>query len=644
MGFKPVSRFWRLFDSLARERKACKLAKSTKQAPFCSKNRLFLAFMSSVRIVMSTILSKLKLGVNDIEMTNGNIALAIQDFRRARNRANLQEIVARLTGKSAHLLSYEDVRRKLKAKKSGVRTLKEIPLDSIVGSVGRYNDFTRSFLPRRNSDEGRWARVKVAINLKGLQPIKVYQIDQVYFVLDGNHRVSIARQHGASHIQAYVTKVHTKAPLSPDVQPDDLIVKAEYTDFLEHTRLDKFRPEADLSITVPGRYQALEEHIELHRYFLNQEQEQEISYEKAAAHWYDDVYLPVVRIIRNQGILWNFPGRTETDLYLWVSQHRAELEKELGWEIEPDAAADDLIAQFSSKPRRVVSRVSKKVIDAVTPDELESGPAPGQWRRKRLKRRQTDRMFTDVLVAIDGQEAGWRAVEYALFVAQHEEARLHALHVVPTEVEKESAEASSIRAEFTRRCESAGVSGKLAIETGKIARQICQRARWADLVVLSLSHPPGPQPIARLGSGLSTIMRRCPRPILVAPRVPSPRLNRALLAYDGSPKSEEALFVATYLSAQWNVPLVVVTVVEMGRTTSETLAHAKQYLEGHGGEATFMKKSGPVAEVILQMAEEQDCDLIVLGGYGFNPVLEVVLGSAVDEVLRTSRLPTLVCR
>jgi hypothetical protein len=76
---------------------------------------------------------------------------ALEDFRRARRRADVERIIARLTGKSADLLSYEDVRRKLKVKSSAARGLKDIPLDAVVGSVGRYTDFTRSFLPRQDS-------------------------------------------------------------------------------------------------------------------------------------------------------------------------------------------------------------------------------------------------------------------------------------------------------------------------------------------------------------------------------------------------------------------------------------------------------------------------------------------------------------
>lgn len=569
---------------------------------------------------------------------------AVHDFHRARRKAALENIMARLTGKSADLLSYEDVRWRLRARGTTARGLKDIQLDAIVGSVGRYTDFTRSFLPRQDSDQERWARVQVAVTgLVGLPPIEVYQIGQAYFVRDGNHRVSVARQLGASHIQAYVTEVRTKVPLSPDIQPDDLILKAEYAHFLERTRLDEFRPEADLSVTVPGQYRVLEEHIEVHRYFMGLELRREIPYDEAVGHWYDQVYLPVVQVIREQGILRDFPGRTETDLHLWVSEHRAALEQALGWEIGPEAAATDLAARFSPRLQRIVARVSEKILDVVTPDGFKAGPPPGQWRSEQLAACQYDRLFADILVPVSGEETGWYALEQALEVARREGARLYGLHAVPSEVQRDSEEAQAVRAEFNRRCEAAGIPGELAIEVGGVARKICERVRWTDLVIVNLAHPPALQPVARLSSGFRTLIRRCARPVLAVPGG-SRHLGRALLAYDGSPKADEALFVATYMSGKWNIPLVVVTVIETGRTTSETLSRGQRYLETHGVQATFVKESGSVAEAILKMAEEHESDLIIMGGYGLTPVLEVVLGSAVDQVLRTSRQPMLICR
>jgi nucleotide-binding universal stress UspA family protein len=555
----------------------------------------------------------------------------------------LEQIFARLTGKSADLLSYEQVRQELRVTGRKKRELKDIPLDAIVGSVGRYTDFTRSFLPRQDSDEGRWAKVKRAVTGQGgVPPIEVYQIGAVYFVLDGNHRVSVARQLGAPSIEAYVTEFHTKVPLSPDVQPDDLILKSEYADFLNLSNLNKLRPQANLNVTLPGQYEVLKEHIEVHRYFMGLDQQRDISYEEAVTHWYDAVYLPVVQLIRERNLLRRFPDRTEADLYVWVARHRAELEQALEWEVGTHAVVADLAAQASSRPERV-ARVGEKILRAVTPDELASGPEPGAWRTEHLSARRDERLFADILVPVSGEEAGWQALEQALEVARREGARLQGLHVVPSEAHKDDEAAQAVQAEFERRCEAAGIPGKLALAAGKVPHHICERSRWVDLAILNLAHPPLSQRLARLGSGFRTVIRRCSRPLMAVPGKRS-SLGRALLAYDGSPKAEEALFIATYLGGKWAIPLTVVTVTENSRVTSQALVRAQAYLQTHQVPATFVEESGPVAEAILKTAEAHQSDLILMGGYGHSPVVEMVLGSAVDEVLRTARQPVLFCR
>jgi nucleotide-binding universal stress UspA family protein len=557
----------------------------------------------------------------------------------------MEAITARLTGKSVDLFAYEDVRQKLKAKGTVSKGLRDIPLDAIVGSVGRYSDFTRSFLPRRDSGKQRWARVKAQVtDMGGLPPIEVYQIGEVYFVRDGNHRVSVARELEAPTIQAYVTEVRTKVPLSLDDQPDDLILKAEYADFLEHTQLDKLRPGANLRVTVPDQYRKLEEHIAVHRYYMGLEKEREIPYEEAVTRWHDEVYLPVVQVIQEQGILRDFPERTETDLYLWVSEHRAALEERLGWEeIKPEAAATDLVTQSSPRPQRIMTRVSERILDRVTPDGLEDGPSPGMWRREHMIKPENGHLFADILVPLSGAEAGWHALEQALDIAQREEGRLRGLHVVQAEDQIDSGEAQAVQAEFNRRCEAAGVPGQLAIEAGGIARIICERTRWTDLIVVNLTYPPPSQPVAKLGSGFRTLIRRCTSPVLAVPGAPSP-LDSVLLAYDGSPKADEALFLATYLADRWGAMLSVVTVAEQGHVPTNTALRAQRYLESYEIQGTPLERSGPVGEQILEAAEEQGSNLIIMGGYGHSPVLEVVLGSAVDQVLRGSRYPTLICR
>jgi nucleotide-binding universal stress UspA family protein len=573
-----------------------------------------------------------------------NLAVAVNDFHRARRKASLQKIFAMFSNKSVDLLSYEEVSQKLKVVESGRQKLKDIPLDSIVGSVGRYKDFTRNFLPKHDSDEQRWARVEMAMtDSAGLPPIEVYQIGEAYFVIDGNHRVSVARQMETPSIEAYVKEVSAKVELSPDDQLDDLILKYEYAEFLEHTNLDKLRPDSDLSVTVLGRYETIEEHISVHRYFMGIDQDREIPKEEAVTHWYDEVYMPIVQVIRERGILRDFPGRTESDLYLWISKHRASLEEALEWEIGVGTAAENLVDEFSPDRRRVVSRLGKKVADAVTPDMFEAGPPVGEWRKESLASRRADRLFFDVLVPVSGDEQGWFALDQAIEVVHKEGGRLRGLLVLSDEEKDLKERALSIRSEFQERCENSGLDGVLAVEIGGIARKIIERAQWNDLVVLNLVHPPSKNPLAKLSSGFRTLVRRSPRPILAVKSKPA-KLKKALLAYDGSPKAKEALYVAAYIACCWETALAVLVVDDKGENSNEILQQAVRYLEDYGPTASFIQRTGDVADFILQTAEDEIADLIIMGGYGMNPVREVALGSAVDQVLREGEIPILICR
>lgn len=576
-------------------------------------------------------------------MTNkpGEYSSAIEDFHRARRKSALERILARLTGKSIDLLSYEEVRKTLKVGGRKRPDLREIPLDAIVGSVDRYTDFTRSFLPKEGTRADRWAGVKVAVtDLQGLPPISVYKIGEAYFVEDGNHRVSVARDLDQSHIQAYVTELETKVPVSPQDNIDDLILKAEYVDFLEHTHLDQTRHESDLRLTVPGGYKTLEEHIAVHRHFMGIEQQREIHYEEAAAHWYDEVYFPVVHTIREQGILRDFPHRTEADLYLWISQHRVALQEALQMEIDTSQAASDLAAQQSPRAERVVARLSDRIRDALIPDEFETSFS--QDIIPRVRAGDDDSLFEDILVPISGDETSFYALEQAIIIAQREAARIYGLHIVPDDDQIESSEVQSLKSRFDSRCTEAGVRGYLVFSTGKVARSICDRARWTDLVALNVSFPPPPQVIARLGSGLSSIIRRCSRPILTVPGKTT-ALNHALLAYDGGEKSQEALYVASYLAERWNVALSVISVDEHGHTAQDSLDRAQAYLEEHNIHVQIIRSQGPVAESILEVAGEVESDVLILGGYGRQVLPEIVLGSVVDEVLRKAELPVFIC-
>ena len=246
-------------------------------------------------------------------------------------------------------------------------------------------------------------------------------------------------------------------------------------------------------------------------------------------------------------------------------------------------------------------------------------------------------------MAVNGKESGWQVVDQALEMARREEGRLVGLHVAASKRQEESAAIQAMQTEFARRCAEASIPAQWIVEVGDVSQEICEAARWLDLVIVNLAYPPGDRPIARLSSGLRALIQHCTVPILAVPPG-SLGMNRILLAYDGSSKAKEALFVSTYLAGRWNVPLAVVAVLEENHTTSGMVRLAKRYLRRHGVDAAYIEKRGSVGEAILEAAAEFESDLIVMGGYGFNPVLEIVLGSAVDQVLRESHHPVLICR
>jgi hypothetical protein len=262
-------------------------------------------------------------------------ALAREHYKQNVQRAQMGDLLGLVTGHNTNLVSFEEVAKKLKARQQVELGTQMVPLDKIVGSVGRYRDFTRTFLPRASANPERWIRLDAAVNaLETVPPIELFQIGDVYFVRDGNHRVSVARANGVTHIEARVTAVKTPIPLTvDDFERDQWLIKAEQADFLQRTGLDELRPGHNIAVTEPGRYEIMHHHIEVHQYLRDQELERagsarRLSWAEAVCSWYDNVYMPVVEAIRKYDLLKGFPKRTEADLYLWIAYHRERLARE----------------------------------------------------------------------------------------------------------------------------------------------------------------------------------------------------------------------------------------------------------------------------------------------------------------------------
>ena len=571
------------------------------------------------------------------------LAEAIQDFQVARRKAALQDITARLTGQSSDLLPFEEIRQKFRLQGGASLGLREIQIDAIVGSVDRYHDFNRHFLPRDDSALQRWAGVMSAqLGLSGVPPIDVYKIGEVYFVIDGNHRVSVARQLNMPTIEAYVTEFKSKVPIQPNDSPDEILIKAEYNDFLSKTRLDELRPGSRFEVTTPDRYWVLEAQIQGQQLWLSKLRQREASYEEAVVEWYDNVYRPVVQLIREKGILRDFPGRTETDMYLWIFKHRAELKERLGWDVDAESVVSDLAVEHSDNTSRALARASDRLWHAITPQPLKAGPEPGQWRREWLEARPRDRLFGNILVTLTQNPITWQSLTQAITIAQRDGSQIYGLYVIDPNDDPDQIQVKPLREEFRQRCAAAGVPGRLAVTAGNLADSIVERARWVDLVVVNPTHLPGSGVLSKFTSPVHSVVQRSPRPVLVVRKIMF-NMDRTLVAFDGSPKAHEGLYLATYLAKLHGVDLVVGT-VKNGQGGQSRLKHARKHLEARGVQATFVQRDGPVAETLLALAAEHACDLVIMGGYGFKPLLSAVLGSTVDTVISQSERPLLICR
>jgi len=288
--------------------------------------------------------------------------MAEDDFSRARTRELLARVSGLMDPSRGGLLPLEEVLAILKPESETYVGMEAVPLDRIVGSEGRYRDFDRHFLPRRDFLRSRWISVDMA-HYKDvpLPPIRIYEIGGVYFVRDGNHRVSVARARGQAMIDAEVTRLGSAVSLKPGMTLEEIrreLVAYEKRRFYERTGYGRLTGDEALDFTSPGRYDQVLEHVLVHKYYANQGRKGEMPFEEALRSWYESVYSPIVAAIREEGLLSRFPGRTASDLYMFIVQHWDELKRKYGLEYPIGDAARDFGERYGTTLRqRVLARL-----------------------------------------------------------------------------------------------------------------------------------------------------------------------------------------------------------------------------------------------------------------------------------------------
>ncbi len=280
-------------------------------------------------------------------------------------------------------------------------------------------------------------------------------------------------------------------------------------------------------------------------------------------------------------------------------------------------------------------------------------------------------MIKSILVTLDGSEHSQTAARYGCWLAERLQATVVGMHVIDVvsiegsgaflhdvsgslgfepylDFSSKMREALQERGrvlleQFLALCGEHGIRADTHLATGIVANEICEQARTADLVVVGHRGVNERFSTGLLGGTTESVTRKCPKPLLVSPMQFQP-IGRPLLAYDGSQRAAAAMHEAAELAVALRLPLTVLHVGKDEGSAARVVDEARRYLASHRLEAEYVVRPGHANEVILDVLGEGGHDLLVIGAYGHSRIIEMVLGSTTEYVLRNAPVPLFLCR
>jgi hypothetical protein len=256
------------------------------------------------------------------------------------------------TTRGADLLDLDETVRRLKPFSRHYVGMRAIPVERIVGTEGRGGDFDRRFAPRRRELSGRMRRVAQAFPDGAFPPIVVYQLGEAYFVIDGHHRVAVARRKGIAQIDAEVTELRSNWTLPADADMSLIIHAEQQRWFEEMSGLTQARPGVRIELSRTADYVELLENVQLHGYHLMLERGRALSPSEIAADWFDHIYAPVMEAVRRRGA----GGQTEGDLFLHLYRRRRARTAECGCPPLEETVSEATVQEPHSRWLRWLSR------------------------------------------------------------------------------------------------------------------------------------------------------------------------------------------------------------------------------------------------------------------------------------------------
>jgi len=278
-------------------------------------------------------------------------------------------------------------------------------------------------------------------------------------------------------------------------------------------------------------------------------------------------------------------------------------------------------------------------------------------------------MIKKLLVGIDTSEHSRNAQAYAFHIAHRLNASLIGLHVVDiVSIEGSffhdisgslglepyldfsskmrevlTARGRAVLDEFAAAAARENLPVETVLDMGIVANQVCDRARSVDLVMIGHRGVNERFSSGLLGSTAEAVARKCPRPLFISP-MKFREIQRMVLAYDGSERAARAMRAAAEFASSLGIPLAIVTVARDQKTGERTLEEARKYFEPYSLQAEFKLLGGHANEEIVKFIKDYEADLLFIGAYGHSRIIEMVLGSTTEYVLRNTPCPVFLSR
>lgn len=279
-------------------------------------------------------------------------------------------------------------------------------------------------------------------------------------------------------------------------------------------------------------------------------------------------------------------------------------------------------------------------------------------------------MIKNILLALDGSEHSQAALRYTLWLAERFRSQISGLHVIDIvsvegpffqdlsgafgfepylDVTGKVRQALHDRGqfileEFAATCREQSIPCETNLVTGIVANEICERARTMDLVIIGHRGVNEQFSTGLLGGAAESITRKSPRPVFMTPMQFHP-MSKPLLAYDGSPRASTVMHSAAEFCSALNLPLAVLTVTNREKGGEEKiLEEARHYLNSYGLKPTLLSVTGHPNQRIIDCIKEHGHDLLFIGAYGHSRIIEMVLGSTTEYVLRNAPCPVFLSR